>query len=148
MKMDKPVTKETKKRLVILVDSNVTVETLVDYQLQIMHAIDFLSRAVQDLANCGLPPDIYLLQEINTDCASINKSVCLHSMHTKAGSDDLRVILLPILKRNTITNSTQFSDWMQNVAQTLGKATYFDGFTTFIYMVREGNVKEDHTDLA
>ena len=69
-------------------------------------------------------------------------------MYTKADSDISRVIFLPILKRNKIPNSAQFSYWLQNVASNLDKATSFYGFTMFRYIVREGYGHEDHTDLA
>ena len=34
------------------------------------------------------------------------------------------------------------------MTSTLYKETYFDGFTPFRYMVREGDGHEEHTDLS
>ena len=46
--MDKPITKEIKKRLGDLIGPNDTVEDRVDCGIQNMQAIEFLARSVQD----------------------------------------------------------------------------------------------------
>ena len=86
-------------------------------------------KGVRYLANRGLTPNVALLHEIDTECTNFYKSVQRHLMQTKSGSDDLWVIDLPVLKHNKMPNSTQLSDWMQDMASTLDKATSFDGFT-------------------
>ena len=102
-----------------------------------MQDINFLTRYVQELGIRGQLINLYLLQDIYSDCANFYMPIHRHIMQTKSGFDDSRVIDLPILKRNTIPNSTHFSDWMRNVASTLDEATYFVGFNKFSYMVIE-----------
>ena len=46
---------------------NVNVSTLVDCGLQKMYAIGFMSKAIQDITNCGIMPNMELLQEIDMD---------------------------------------------------------------------------------
>ena len=101
MKMDKSLTKEIKKRLENLVDSNINPTPRVDFGLYTIHAIDFLSRSVQDIANHGLMPKVTLLQEIDTDCTNFYKYVQSHITQTNSSSDECREIDLPISKRNT-----------------------------------------------
>ena len=56
--MDKPIIKEIKKWLGDVVDPNNATSERVDYGLHTMYDIALLSRAVQDLANRGLPADL------------------------------------------------------------------------------------------
>ena len=68
--MDKPVIKEIKRILVIIVDSNATAASWVDCGIYNMQALDFLSRSDQDLTNRGLSPDISLFHNINVECTN------------------------------------------------------------------------------
>ena len=74
-----------------------------------MQAINLLPRSVQDLAKCGQPPHIFLLQNIDTDYVNFCKYIHHHIKHTKAGYDDYTVIDLTILKRITLSNPSQYS---------------------------------------
>ena len=69
-----------------------------------MQFIDFLARALQDLAHRGLTQDVTLIQSIDTDCDKFYKDVKSHLKKTKTKSDDSQVIDPPTLKINTIPN--------------------------------------------
>ena len=88
-----------------------------------------------------------LLQEIDTDCTKFYNSVQRHLTKTKSSSYDSQVIDLPVLKCNTMPNSTQFCNWMQNMASTIDKTTSFDGFTPLSYVVRESDGHVNHVEL-
>ena len=73
--MEKPVIKDTKKRLASVVESNVNAKTQVECALQKIQAIEFMSRYAQDTSNRGLTLEMTLLQDIDTECANLYKSV-------------------------------------------------------------------------
>ena len=75
MTMEKPVIKDTKKRLASVVESNVNAKTQVECALQKIQAIEFMSRYAQDTSNRGLTLEMTLLQDIDTECANLYKSV-------------------------------------------------------------------------
>ena len=127
---------------------NNTILYRVDCGLQTMQAIDFLSRTVQEISNRGLLVDVMLLQAIDADCANFYKSVQRHLIQTKTKSNDSRLIYLPIPKRITIKNSTQFSYWLHRVDSNLDESTSFDGFTPFSYVLREEEVHSSHVGLS
>ena len=58
-------------------------------------------------------------------------------MQTKTKSDDAWLIDFPSLKRNTMTNSTQFSDWLCIVQSTQDESSSLDNLIPFIYLERE-----------
>ena len=63
--MDKTEIKYIRKRLASLYGSTVNATTQEDCGLYIIQAINFMSSAVQYLANRGLIPNVTLLHEIN-----------------------------------------------------------------------------------
>ena len=65
--MDETAIKEIKKWLASIVESTVNETTQTYCGLQKMQAVDFMSRAVQDLANHILMPHVTLLHEIDTN---------------------------------------------------------------------------------
>ena len=67
-----------------------------------MQFIDFLARALQELAHSGLTQDVTPIQSIDTDYDKFYKDVKRHLKKTKTKSDDSQVIDLPTLKSNTM----------------------------------------------
>ena len=119
-----------------------------DCGLKTIQAIEFLSGIVQYLFNCGLNPDVTLLQEMYTYCDNFYRSIQLHTTQTRSGSDESWAINLHILKRNTMPNSIKFSNWMRNMASTLNKSTYSYGFTLLRFVIREINDHVNHVDFS
>ena len=115
--------------------------------MQTIQAIKFLSRTIQYLTSHGLTPNAMLIQKMDTDCAKLYKYVQFHLTKTKSSAYDSRAIELPVLKRKKMPNYLQFSNWMQSMASTLDKSTYFYGFTPFSYMVRESHGNVNNLDL-
>ena len=61
----------------------------------------------------------------------------------------LLAVVTPLsIYNNTISNYKYSSNWLLSVESTLDKDISFDGFTPFIYVVREKLGHKDHAKLS
>ena len=148
MKIEKPFIKNVNNRIGYLIDPSDTAVDRVDGGLQTMQAMNFLARAVQNVVNLGLLEYVTLIQAIDINCAKLYKAFYCHLIQTKANSYESHAIDPPTLKRNTMPNSKQFSDWLRSVDSNLDEATAFDGFVPFRYVVREAEGQKDHANRS